>query len=332
MLALVKNNVLGQKILPLRRHILFQLSKSLDPSLKQPHEKIALFRGFSSNGILKSANNPDQMKARQEALMKRGLPKKKSIPGVKHIVLISSGKGGVGKSTTSVNLAIALSKHKSSPSVGILDADIFGPSLPTMMNISCAPELTPEKKMIPVVNFGIKCMSIGLLIDPEQAVVWRGPMVMGALGKLMNETDWGGLDVLVVDTPPGTGDILLSLAQSLNISGAIIVSTPQKVALADAVKGIDMFKKVGIPVLGMVENMSGFICGSCGSLANIFGKEGVKALAEKTGISVIGSIPLDPSVMECSDTGKPLLLSHPNFPVSKQYNLLADIVVSKLDQ
>jgi len=201
-----------------------------------------------------------------------------------------------------------------------------------MMNISCAPELTPEKKMIPVVNFGIKCMSIGLLIDPEQAVVWRGPMVMGALGKLMNETDWGGLDVLVVDTPPGTGDILLSLAQSLNISGAIIVSTPQKVALADAVKGIDMFKKVGIPVLGMVENMSGFICGSCGSLTNIFGKEGVKALAEKTGISVIGSIPLDPSVMECSDTGKPLLLSHPNSPVSKQYNLLADIVVNKLDQ
>lgn len=201
-----------------------------------------------------------------------------------------------------------------------------------MMNISASPELTPEKKMIPLSNFGIKCMSIGFLVDPEQAVVWRGPMVMGALGKLLNETHWGELDILVVDTPPGTGDILLSLAQSVHISGAVIVSTPQKVALVDAAKGIDMFKKVDIPVLGLVENMSGFICGSCSARTDIFGHSGVQTLADKTGTKIIGSIPLDPRVMACSDTGKPLLLSHPHSPVSTEYARLADIIVNELNK
>jgi len=276
--------------------------------------------------------SPNQLKARQEALMKKGLPKKKSIPGVKHVLLVASGKGGVGKSTTAVNLAVALSKHKSAPSLGILDADIFGPSLPTMMNVSGSPHLTAEDKMLPVVNFGIKCMSIGLLVDPDQAVVWRGPMVMGALGKLLNQTDWGKLDVLVVDTPPGTGDILLSLAQSIQIAGAVIVSTPQKVSLADATKGVDMFKKVNIPVLGLVENMSSFVCGSCGSTTHIFGKQGLKDLADKTGTCIIGEVPLDPSIMQGSDSGKPLLLSNPSSPASQVYTNMANLVLEQLEK
>lgn len=192
-------------------------------------------------------------------------------------------------------------------------------------------ELTPENKMIPLINFGIKCMSMGLLVDPNNAVVWRGPMVMGALNKLLNETDWGHLDYLVVDTPPGTGDILLSLAQTINISGAVIVSTPQKVAQADAIKGIDMFKKLHVPLLGIVENMSGFICSNCGSTTHVFGNKNLERLVTGSGSQIIGKIPLDPSLVESSDNGQPLVLSSPSSGPAIQFKQLADNVIEKLN-
>ena len=228
------------------------------------------------------------LKNRQEQLMKRGLPKRKQIEGVKHVVLVSSGKGGVGKSTTAVNLSLALSKLPASPKVSLLDADIFGPSIPTMMNVSELPLLDNNDKMLPVMNYGIDCMSMGFLVDPDSAVVWRGPMVMGALDKMVHGTYWSGTDVLVVDLPPGTGDIHLSISQTVQVSGAVVVSTPQKVALADAKKGVDMFQKVGIPVLGLVQNMSSFICGKCGEKTNIFGCDGVQKMADDLSVSLLG--------------------------------------------
>jgi len=288
------------------------------------------FFSTGSRNLAKDEKKAEALKARQEELMKRGLPKRRSIPGVNHTILVSSGKGGVGKSTIAVNLAVAISKHKSNPSVGILDADIFGPSLPTMMNVSDLPELTADNKMIPLTNFGIKCMSMGLLVDPNNAVVWRGPMVMGALNKLLNETAWGQLDYLVVDTPPGTGDILLSLAQTVNISGAVVVSTPQKVAQVDAVKGVDMFKKVGVPVLGIVENMSGYVCSACGSTTQVFGSQSLQPLIAGSGADIIGKIPLDPNIVQTSDNGQPLVLSFPDSAPTKQFHSVADVVIQKL--
>jgi len=270
------------------------------------------------------------LKKRQEELMRRGLPKKKRIEGVKHVVLVSSGKGGVGKSTTAVNLSLALSKLASSPKISLLDADIFGPSIPTMMNISELPFTDENKRMIPILNYGISCMSMGLLVDPKAAVVWRGPMLMGALDKLVHGTNWSGTDILIVDLPPGTGDIHLSLSQTVEVSGAVVVSTPQKVALADARKGVDMFQKVGIPVLGLLQNMSTFICGNCSEKTQIFGSDGVKAMSEELQVDLLGDVPLDPALMSSSDSGKPIVISNPDSVVTKIYSDIAKKISKKL--
>jgi len=276
------------------------------------------------------SSKEEVLKKRQEELMKRGLPKRKTIEGVQHVILVSSGKGGVGKSTTAVNLALALSKLSSSPKVSLLDADIFGPSIPTMMNISELPLLDSKDKMLPVMNYGVGCMSMGLLVDPASAVVWRGPMVMGALDKMVHGTNWSGTDVLVVDLPPGTGDVHLSISQTVEISGAVVVSTPQKVALADARKGVDMFKKVGIPVLGMVQNMSSFICGKCGEKTHVFGCDGAQKMAQELGVSLLGDVPLDPAIMSSSDSGKPILMTNPDSEISRIYQAIAQQIVDKL--
>merc|ERR1719244_227503 len=263
--------------------------------------------------------------------MRRGLPKRKVVDGVQHVILVASGKGGVGKSTTAVNLSLALSQTPSSPKVSLLDADIFGPSIPTMMNISEQPLLDKYDKMVPVQNFGIGCMSMGLLVDPDKAVVWRGPMVMGALDKLVHGTQWSGTDILVVDLPPGTGDIHLSLSQTVEVSGAVVVTTPQKVALADVRKGVDMFHKVNIPVLGVVQNMSSFICSSCGATTHVFGQDGARLLAQSLGVDLMGDIPLDPALMSSSDKGHPLVVSHPQSTVSLMYKSIASQIVQKLN-
>lgn len=290
---------------------------------------LATIRHFKPTFPVQSSKE-EALKARQEELMKRGLPKRKTIAGVKHVILVSSGKGGVGKSTTAVNLSLALSKLNSSPKVSLLDADIFGPSIPTMMNISELPLLDSKDKMLPVMNYGIGCMSMGLLVDPNSAVVWRGPMVMGALDKMVHGTNWSGTDVLVVDLPPGTGDIHLSISQTVEISGAVVVSTPQKVALADARKGVDMFSKVGIPVLGVVQNMSSFICGKCGEKTHVFGCDGAQKMAAELGVSLLGDVPLDPALMSSSDSGKPIVITNPESEISRTYKYIAQQILDKL--
>ncbi len=234
-----------------------------------------------------------------------------------NIIAIASGKGGVGKSTFAVNLAVAMSQL--GKKVGILDADIYGPSVPRMMGISGRPEANRNKKLIPLESYGIKCMSIGFLVSVDTPTIWRGPMVMKALEQMFNGVEWGKLDFLIIDLPPGTGDAQLTLAQSSKISGSIIVSTPQDVALNDARKGINMFKRVNVPVIGLVENMSYFICDKCNERHYIFSHEGAKKEAEKFQIPFLGSIPINKDLRVQSDEGRPACIDKPDGEISKQY-------------
>lgn len=262
--------------------------------------------------------------------MQRGLPIKQSIPGVKKVILVSSGKGGVGKSTVSVNVALAL--NKLGKNVGILDADIFGPSIPRLLSLLGEPRISEELgKLYPLSNYGVETMSMGYLVPPESAVVWRGLMVMKALQQLLFEVEWSSLDYLVIDMPPGTGDTQLTISQQIKVDGAIIVSTPQDIALMDAVKGITMFNKVNIPILGMVQNMSYFICPNCDHESHIFGSDGAKREAEKYGLQILGSIPLKEDICIQSDKGKPVVVSHPDLNLSKPYIEIAESVISKLE-
>ncbi len=235
----------------------------------------------------------------------------------KEIIAIASGKGGVGKSTFAVNLAVALKTI--GLNVGILDADIYGPSIPRMMGVSGRPQTSSNKKLIPLESYGIKCMSIGFLVNVDTPTIWRGPMVMKALEQMFNSVEWGKLDYLIIDLPPGTGDAQLTLAQSSKLSGSIIVSTPQDVALIDARKGINMFKRVDVKVLGLVENMSYFLCDNCNEKHYIFSKDGVKNEAEKFKIPFLGEIPIDKRLREQSDEGVPSCIDNPNNSISKKY-------------
>ncbi|KAF8102898.1 hypothetical protein N665_0190s0017 [Sinapis alba] len=253
------------------------------------------------------------------------------LDGVKDIIAVASGKGGVGKSSTAVNLAVALS-NKYGLKIGLLDADVYGPSVPIMMNLNQKPQVNQDMKMIPVENYGVKCMSMGLLVEKDAPLVWRGPMVMSALAKMTRGVDWGDLDVLVVDMPPGTGDAQITISQNLKLSGAVIVSTPQDVALADANRGISMFDKVRVPILGLVENMSCFICPHCNEASFIFGKEGARRMAAKKGLKLIGEIPLEMKIREGSDEGVPVVVSSPGSVVSKAYEDLAQNVVNALKE
>jgi len=292
--------------------MLFPLGKK---SVKLHNSGTILF--VSCRQMKTEGGRKEDLEKHQQNLMRRSLPKKKQIPGVKHVVLVASGKGGVGKSTTSVNLAAALSRLQLK--VGVLDADVFGPSIPTMLRVSEQPLLDKSNKMLPVMNHGLSCMSMGLLVEPGQAIVWRGPMVMGAVNKLLFETNWSGTDILIVDLPPGTGDVHLSVSQTVAVSGAVVVSTAQKVALEDVRKGVDMFHKVAIPVLGVVQNMSSFLCPSCGTSSSIFGKRGALQLAEELGVVSLGDVPLDPLMVQACDQGTPLVLSHPQSTVTQVY-------------
>jgi len=234
-----------------------------------------------------------------------------------NIIAIASGKGGVGKSTFAVNLAVAL--RQLGKKVGILDADIYGPSVPRMMGISGRPEASKNKKLIPLESYGIKCMSIGFLVSVDTPTIWRGPMVMKALEQMFNGVEWGALDYLIIDLPPGTGDAQLTLAQSSKLSGTIIVSTPQDVALADARKGINMFKRVNVPIIGLVENMSYFICDNCSEKHFIFSNDGAKKEAEKFQIPFLGSLPISKDLRIQSDEGRPSCIDDPNGEIAKIY-------------
>jgi ATP-binding protein involved in chromosome partitioning len=255
-------------------------------------------------------------------------PSVKAVPGIKNIIAVASGKGGVGKSTTSVNLALALQKEGAR--VGLLDADIYGPNQPQMLGVNIKPEITMEKKFIPVEAHGLQTMSIGYLIDASQATIWRGPMVSGALTQLINDTVWDDLDYLIVDLPPGTGDIQLTLSQKIPVSGAVIVTTPQDVAVADARKALAMFKKVSVPVLGLVENMSYFECAHCDDKTYIFGQGGAEKLATEFNVPLLGEMPLLPKVREQLDQGKPPVVSDPESNAAKLYQTIALKVAAQL--
>ncbi len=238
----------------------------------------------------------------------------KKLENIKHIVCVASGKGGVGKSTTAANLALALSAQGFA--VGLLDADIYGPSLPVVMGIAAGtrPEIRDKRLMVPLRAHGIECNSMGFLVDERTAMVWRAPMVVSAFTQILTDTAWSALDYLIIDMPPGTGDIQLSLAQTVTVRGAVIVTTPQDIALSDARKGIEMFKKVGVPVLGVVENMSVHTCSNCGHAEAIFGSGGGERLAQDYGVDVIGRLPLDINIREQTDLGVPVVASsqYPN--------------------
>jgi ATP-binding protein involved in chromosome partitioning len=254
----------------------------------------------------------------------------KLIPGVRNIIAVASGKGGVGKSTTAVNLALALAAEGAN--VGILDADIYGPSQPTMLGLSGKPETMDGKTMEPKINHGIQAMSIGFLIDADTPMVWRGPMVTGALEQLLRDTNWKDLDYLVVDLPPGTGDIQLTLAQRVPVTGAIIVTTPQDIALLDARKGLKMFEKVNVPILGIVENMSTHICSNCGHEEHIFGAGGGERMAKDYGIDLLGSLPLTLQIREQTDSGFPTVVADPDGQVAKIYKQIARRVAVKIGE
>ena len=243
------------------------------------------------------------------------------LPGVKNIVAVASGKGGVGKSTTAVNLALALAAEGAT--VDILDADIYGPSQPTMMGVSGRPESADGKTMEPLVNYGVQMMSIGFLIEPDQAMIWRGPMATQALEQLLRQTNWQDLDYLIVDMPPGTGDIALTLSQRVPLTGAIIVTTPQDIALIDAIKGLKMFEKVGVPILGIVENMAVHVCSNCGHVEHIFGAEGGKRMAAEYGVEHLAALPLAMSIREHADSGHPTVVADPDGEVAAMYRALA---------
>ncbi|TPX69259.1 hypothetical protein SpCBS45565_g02531 [Spizellomyces sp. 'palustris'] len=279
--------------------------------------------------------------------MARGLPTKSPIKGVKHVVAVASGKGGVGKSTTAgtythnyacaiasslisilVNLAVALASQNIT--TGLLDADLFGPSIPRMMNLNSTPETTPQNLLRPLTNYGVKCMSMGFLIDRDAPIVWRGLMVMKALEQLLRQVEWG-VDVLVVDMPPGTGDTQLTVSQSVVVDGAVIVSTPQDVALGDVRKGVNMFRKVGIPIFGLVQNMSLYHCPNCSHTSYIFGNQDhLLSTANSMDLDILANIPLHPDVCATSDAGTPIVIAQPTSVHAEVYQGLARKVADKL--
>lgn len=241
---------------------------------------------------------------------------------IKHIVCVASCKGGVGKSTVAVNLALALKQN--GLAVGLLDADLYGPSLPQMLNLKTRPELNEENKIIPLKRFGILCMSMGVLVPQESALIWRGPMLHKALSQLFLDVEWGELDVLVIDMPPGTGDIYLTLANKIPVTGAVIVSTPQELALLDVRKGVQMFEKLNIPVLGFVENMSYFVCDNCDKKHALFDTGGAAKEAKKLGCPLLGVIPLDPMIRIAADQSSPMVIQYPDHPITQIYANLAN--------
>jgi len=252
----------------------------------------------------------------------------KVMPNVKNIIAVASGKGGVGKSTTAVNLALALSAEGAS--VGILDADIYGPSQPMMLGVSGRPLSHDNKTMEPLENHGVQVSSVGFMIDPDEPMVWRGPMASGALQQLLEQTNWRDLDYLIVDMPPGTGDIQLTLSQKVPVTGAVIVTTPQDIALLDARKGLKMFEKVGIPILGVVENMSTHTCTNCGHTEAIFGHGGGEKMCADFGVDFLGALPLTLSIREQADAGRPTVVAEPDGEVAAVYKQIARKVAIKI--
>jgi ATP-binding protein involved in chromosome partitioning len=255
-------------------------------------------------------------------------PKAQAIPGVKHVIAVASGKGGVGKSTTACNLALGL--RSLGLKVGILDADIYGPSMPKLFGLHGKPRVLSGRILEPLDGYGVKVMSIGFMVEEETPMIWRGPMVMSAITQMLREVAWGELDVLVVDMPPGTGDAQLTMAQATPLAGAVIVSTPQDLALIDARRGVAMFRRVEVPILGIVENMATFVCPHCGTTSHIFGHGGARKEAEKLGVPFLGEVPLEMTIRETSDAGRPVMALDPDGPHGRVYRAIAEGVLASL--
>ena len=304
---------------------------AMEPIRKLAQEKILKIKGVTSATVVVTAHE-NKNKSTISLTNKDDTIEKIIESKVKRFVAVGSGKGGVGKSTTSVNLAIALKLE--GYSVGLLDADVYGPSLPRMLGVSGRPASVGGDMVAPLQNFGISLMSMGLLVPDDTAMIWRGPMVQSALTQMLNSVAWGDLDVIVIDLPPGTGDIQISLAQQVNLAGAVIVSTPQDIALLDVVKALTMFQKANVPILGMIENMSYWSCPDCGRVDHIFGKGGVKAEAKKRGLDLLGEIPISAEVRKSSDSGIPIIISDPESIQSKNYRIIAKSIIKsvKLDE
>jgi ATP-binding protein involved in chromosome partitioning len=251
-----------------------------------------------------------------------------AIPGIQHVIAVASGKGGVGKSTVATNLAVALAM--AGLRTGLLDADIYGPSIPLMMGVREKPQVTSANRILPFVNHGVKMQSLGFFLDENSPVIWRGPMVMRAVQQLLQETDWGELDVLVVDLPPGTGDVQLTLVQTVPLTGAVLVTTPQDLALLDVKKGAEMFKQVSAPLLGIIENMSFFTCPECGKSTEIFRRGGGQKESERLGIPLLGRIPLEPTICDAGDTGVPIAITQPGSKAGESFHMIAAAVMEVL--
>ncbi len=300
-------------------------AKELEPLRERAERAAAMVPGVKAVMATLTADRPSaKAAAAGKSIPAQPQAARNPLHGIQHvnrIVAVASGKGGVGKSTTAANLALAL--HANGLRVGLLDADIYGPSVPRLMGLSGKPEIVDNKTLIPMRNYGIKVMSIGFLVEEETPMIWRGPMVMSALTQMMRDVAWGELDIMVVDMPPGTGDAQLTMAQQVPLAGAVIVSTPQDLALIDARKGLNMFKRVNVPVLGIVENMSYFLCPKCGARSEIFSHGGGRAEAERLGVPFLGEVPLDMVIRETSDSGYPVVVSHPESPHSAVYREIA---------
>jgi ATP-binding protein involved in chromosome partitioning len=294
------------------------------PAKAEAEEKLTAL-GCSSVSIVMTAHSQPTAPPNLQPSRKAEPAGPEKVPGVDRIIAIASGKGGVGKSTVAANLACALAAE--GRRVGMLDADVYGPSQPRMLGVSGRPQSPDGKIILPLRNFGVTMMSIGLMTNEDQAVVWRGPMLMGALQQMLTQVQWGALDVLIVDLPPGTGDVNMTLAQKSHVDGAIIVSTPQDVALMDARKGIDMFNQLGTPIIGMIENMSTHICSQCGHEEHVFGHGGVKTEAEKLGVPLLAEIPLHLDIRIAADGGAPIVVSKPNSSQAQAFRALAKTLI-----
>ncbi len=294
-------------------------AEAMEPVRAQAEAAVRAVAGVASATVVLTAHG-GVARAREEPVPER------RIPGVERIVAIASGKGGVGKSTVAANLAAALAAE--GRRTGLLDADVYGPSQPRMLGVSGRPASPDGKLILPLRNHGVTMMSIGLMTREDEAVVWRGPMLMGALQQMMTQVQWGALDVLLVDLPPGTGDVPLTLAQQAEVTGAIIVSTPQDVALLDARKGINMFHKMGTPILGVIENMSAYVCSQCGHEEHMFGHGGARALADGLGAPLLAEIPLDLDIRLGSDGGAPVVVAKPSSPRAEIFRELARTLIA----
>ena len=283
---------------------------------------------LSVTAVLTAEAAPRGRAAPQPPEARAGRGARGAVTGVRAIVAVASGKGGVGKSTVAANLALGL--RMNGLKVGVLDADIYGPSMPRMLGISGRPRSRDGKSLIPMENFGLKCMSMGFLVPEDTPMIWRGPMVMSALQQMLREVEWGELDIIIVDMPPGTGDAQLTMAQQVPLAGAVIVSTPQDIALLDARKGLNMFQKVDVPVLGIVENMSYFLCPHCGGRSEIFSHGGAREEARRLGTEFLGEVPLDPAIRETSDSGRPITISEPLHPQALVFRGMASRIWEKV--